>query len=114
MIKFILRFEYLLFFFVSLFLFLQVGGNMIVFLLTLLLLDISAVGYLINPKIGAIIYNLFHNYILGFTMVGLGVLASMNLWVLAGLMVIAHVSMDRFFGFGLKYPDRFKHTHLDG
>jgi hypothetical protein len=31
---------------------------------------------------------------------------------LAGLIMIAHISMDRALGFGLKYPDDFGHTHL--
>jgi hypothetical protein len=29
-----------------------------------------------------------------------------------GLLWLAHIGMDRAFGFGLKYPDSFRHTHL--
>lgn len=32
--------------------------------------------------------------------------------MLAGVILFAHASMDRIFGYGLKYADDFKHTHL--
>jgi hypothetical protein len=32
--------------------------------------------------------------------------------MLAGAIMLAHASMDRIFGYGLKYTDAFKHTHL--
>ncbi len=74
--------------------------------------DASMVGYLFNPRAGAIMYNAVHlravsitAYILG------GVLGIAWLQALA-LIVFAHSSFDRIFGYGLKYPDAFQHTHL--
>ncbi|MBI2443419.1 MAG: DUF4260 family protein [Candidatus Levybacteria bacterium] len=32
-------------------------------------------------------------------------------WLLF-VILLAHVGMDRFLGFGLKYPTHFKQTHL--
>ncbi|MCL4805949.1 MAG: DUF4260 family protein, partial [Anaerolineae bacterium] len=29
------------------------------------------------------------------------------------LIWLAHIGLDRMLGFGLKYPDAFRHTHLD-
>jgi hypothetical protein len=29
------------------------------------------------------------------------------------LIWVAHIGFDRMLGFGLKYPSRFKDTHLD-
>lgn len=31
---------------------------------------------------------------------------------LAGLILLGHSSLDRVLGYGLKYADSFKHTHL--
>ncbi|MCY7293028.1 MAG: DUF4260 domain-containing protein [Ferruginibacter sp.] len=30
----------------------------------------------------------------------------------AGLLFLAHSSFDRILGYGLKYPDNFKHTNV--
>ncbi|BEV02788.1 hypothetical protein CRDW_01620 [Chryseobacterium gambrini] len=30
----------------------------------------------------------------------------------AGIILFAHSAMDRIFGYGLKFEDNFKHTHL--
>ncbi len=30
----------------------------------------------------------------------------------AGILLVAHVGMDRAFGYGLKYPTSFQDTHL--
>ena len=31
---------------------------------------------------------------------------------LPGIILFGHASMDRIFGYGLKFSDNFKHTHL--
>ncbi len=74
--------------------------------------DLGALGYLVNPKIGAWSYNLFHHkavaialWILGWYLPGEALLA-------AGALFFAHSCMDRVFGYGLKYLDDFKSTHL--
>jgi hypothetical protein len=33
--------------------------------------------------------------------------------LLLALIWIGHIELDRMLGFGLKYPTRFKDTHLD-
>jgi Domain of unknown function (DUF4260) len=78
----------------------------------LLLPDLSMVGYLVNPAVGAVCYNLVHHKGLGIV-IGLAGLAlnNQNL-MLAGIILFAHASMDRVAGYGLKYPDSFKHTSL--
>ncbi len=75
--------------------------------------DLAMLGYLVNPRIGAISYNLFHNYVVILLFLGLGYFSGSS-WLLAiGLIWLAHAGMDRFAGYGLKYSDRFKHTHLN-
>lgn len=74
--------------------------------------DIGMLGYVINNKAGAITYNIFHHRGLAITVVALGVFLSIEYVTLAGLLLLAHASFDRIFGFGLKYFRSFKHTHL--
>lgn len=70
------------------------------------------VGYLKNPKLGAIIYNLIHNVVLSISLVLLGVIANIELLILLGLILSAHIGIDRSLGYGLKETTGFKNTHL--
>ncbi len=70
------------------------------------------IGYLINPKIGAWLYNVFHHKLLGILVFMLGVNQSNDLITLAGIILFSHSAMDRVFGYGLKYETAFSDTHL--
>jgi hypothetical protein len=83
-----------------------------VFPATLLLPDLSMLGYIFGPKIGAISYNFFHHKLLAVLLIGLGYLVHMPLAILAGSILLAHAALDRVFGYGLKFFDDFRHTHL--
>lgn len=74
--------------------------------------DIGMLGYIINNKIGAITYNLFHHRGISIATATIGVLTAESYIVLAGLLLLAHASFDRIFGYGLKHYSGFKHTHL--
>lgn len=88
------------------------GGNWLLIIPLLLLPDISAAGYFAGPRIGAITYNLVHNWVPGIAVLGLGIwLASPALLLIAAIL-IAHVGMDRAVGYGLKLPSSFQDTHL--
>jgi len=80
--------------------------------LLLLTPDIGMIGYLVNSKIGSITYNILHFLGLGILFYIVGLYIDSQIIELLGLIIIGHIGMDRFFGFGLKYPDSFKHTHL--
>ncbi len=78
----------------------------------LLVPDVSMVGYLRGPRIGAAAYNAAHTYaapaLLAVASVGLG-------WtpgVPVALIWTAHIGLDRLLGYGLKQPDGFHQTHL--
>ena len=79
----------------------------------ILLPDLGMVGYLINPAVGAVTYNVVHHKGLGFIIGLLGLTTGNQYLMLAGLILFAHSSMDRMLGYGLKYPDSFKHTSLE-
>jgi hypothetical protein len=110
--KNIIRIEEALLFAFSIFLFSQLDFAWWWFPLLLLTPDLSMLGYLHNPKTGAFTYNLIHHKGVGVAAYVLGVLLAQPVLMLAGVILFGHSSMDRIFGYGLKYPDSFHHTHL--
>jgi hypothetical protein len=74
--------------------------------------DIGMLGYLMNSQVGAISYNLFHHkgVALGIYLAGL-LMTSIPLQF-TGLLLFGHSAFDRALGYGLKYSDSFKNTHL--
>jgi len=74
--------------------------------------DIGMLGYLINNKAGAICYNLFHHKGAGVLIFLTGVVFQNVYPMLAGIILFGHSSMDRLFGYGLKYFKGFRFTHL--
>ncbi|MCW8980016.1 MAG: DUF4260 domain-containing protein [Altibacter sp.] len=82
------------------------------FPLLLLLPDIGMLGYVFGPKTGALTYNLLHHKAVAIAFILLGMMLLGDFYTLVGVIMFAHSSMDRVFGYGLKYQDSFKHTHL--
>lgn len=72
--------------------------------------DFSMLGYLVNSRIGAFTYNLFHHRGLALALIATGFLLNMDILITGGLLLAAHSSFDRMLGYGLKFPDHFKHT----
>lgn len=99
-------------FLLSIFLFAQLDYAWWVFPACLLLPDIAMLAYAINPRVGAFWYNLFHHKLIALVVLGVGFVLHMPLLSLAGIILFGHSAMDRIFGYGLKYGDDFKHTHL--
>lgn len=96
----------------SLLLYWKIGGNWLVFAVLLLAPDISAVGYLVNARVGAATYNLFHIALLPSALAAAGVLADNNVILTLALIWFSHINMDRALGYGLKLPSGFGNTHL--
>ncbi len=78
----------------------------------ILLPDIGMIGYMFNARIGAITYNFTHHKGLAAVALIAGWHFSIPFLELAGIILLGHVCFDRVLGYGLKYPDNFKHTHL--
>ena len=74
--------------------------------------DIGMLGYVINPRIGAIIYNLFHYKGIALLIYVTGLSLSNVELQFTGLLLFGHSAFDRMLGYGLKYADDFHNTHL--
>ncbi|MFD2601779.1 DUF4260 domain-containing protein [Flavobacterium suzhouense] len=78
----------------------------------LLVPDLSMIGYAFGNKVGAWCYNIAHHRALAIGVYLLGIYLDNETVQLAGVILFAHSSMDRMFGYGLKLEQGFKFTHL--
>lgn len=92
----------------------QLGGTWGWFAALFLVPDLSMLGYLVGPRVGAASYNAGH------ALVGPAVLALLGFALpvqatslfLAAALWVAHIGFDRMLGYGLKYDSSFFDTHL--
>ena len=110
--KNLLKLEELFLFGLALFLFSKLDYGWGWYALWFFAPDLSMVGYLANPRVGAWTYNLIHHKALAVTLYVLGVLLSIPWLAFAGTILLGHSSLDRVLGYGLKYPESFQATHL--
>jgi hypothetical protein len=93
-------------------LFAHQGGNWLIFALLLFSPDVSMIGYVFNPRVGSITYDIVHFYALPAVLLAVSVAANFSVGIQLALIWFAHIGMDRTCGYGLKYPTEFKDTHL--
>jgi hypothetical protein len=96
----------------ALVLYFDAGYGWLVLLLLILAPDLSALGYLAGPRVGALTYDLAHTYAGPVALGVVGVLAGAGTATQLALVWLAHIGVDRFVGYGLKYPTGFRDTHL--
>lgn len=108
----ILKIEELGMFILGVFLFSQLNYSWWWFLLLILTPDIGILGYVINAKIGAFIYNLCHHKAIAVLVYLLAIYFEFEPMKLIGIILFSHASFDRIFGYGLKFTSSFKDTHL--
>jgi len=82
------------------------------FLALILVPDFSMLGYLFGNKAGAFSYNIFHHKGIAVLLYLIACYLKIETLQLAGVILFSHSSMDRMFGYGLKYEQGFKYTHL--
>ena len=111
-VAWILRIEALALFLAGVIGYLQLNGHPIWLLPLLLAPDLSMVGYVRGPGLGAITYNLVHNLAIALGVLAVGWVTAIAPLALAGAVLVAHVGMDRALGYGLKLPTDFRDTHL--
>lgn len=90
----------------------QFQFSWLLFFLLLFAPDLAALGYLKDNKFGAFLYNLFHTYTIPIILIIISLLIDHQTSLMIAFIWVAHIGMDRLFGYGLKYPTNFKDNHL--
>jgi hypothetical protein len=85
-----------------------------VFLALILVPDLSMLGYLGGPRIGAVAYNVVHTWAVPVLLFAIGWWGGVPLLLPLAFILGAHIGFDRALGFGLKLPTAFRDTHLGG
>ena len=112
MVRALLRLEGLAVLGLSVYGYATIGAAWLWYIVLFLTPDISMVGYFANSQIGSVTYNVVHTYVSSVVLLGTGCALHLPLLTLAGLILAGHIGLDRFLGYGLKYPAAFKHTHM--
>ena len=89
-----------------------VGQGWLLFAALILVPDISMLGYLAGPRIGAYCYNAAHLMVWPLAIIITGYFSATPILIGIGLIWLAHVGIDRALGYGLKYASDFRDTHL--
>lgn len=84
------------------------------FVVLILAPDLSILGYLAGPKVGAALYNAAHSWVVVVALFFFAFYPGGGDPLLLSLPFIlgAHIGIDRALGFGLKHRTGFKDTHL--
>jgi Domain of unknown function (DUF4260) len=88
------------------------GGAWGAFAALFLVPDLSLLGYLAGPRIGAGVYNAGHSHVAPAVLAAVAVLSGNPALLLGSTIWIAHIGFDRMLGYGLKYTSGFRDTHL--
>ncbi|MBM7542605.1 DUF4260 domain-containing protein [Amphibacillus cookii] len=113
MAKLLLHFEGLVVVFISLYFYHLNGFSWWLLILLALAPDLSMLAYLISVRIGAVVYNFFHTYIIPVLLILLAIFIDSAPLLAVCLIWVTHIGVDRLCGYGLKYPTTFKDTHLN-
>lgn len=112
-VRVLLRLEGLGLFVLAVALYSQTHLSWLAFALLFFAPDLSFLGYLAGPRIGAIAYNAAHDTFIPIMLVVGGYFLAANYVVLATALIwLAHIGFDRALGYGLKYEAGFGFTHL--
>ena len=82
------------------------------FALLILAPDLSMVGYLAGPRIGALAYNVVHTWTAPLALFIISWWGGVGFLLPLAFILGAHIGFDRALGFGLKLPTSFRDTHL--
>ena len=112
-IRVLLRLEGLGLLVLAVMLYASTGLSWLAFAILFLAPDLSFLGYLAGPRVGAVVYNIAHDTFVPVVLVVTGYIFAAHIYVLAvALIWLAHIGMDRALGYGLKYSVGFSFTHL--
>lgn len=72
--------------------------------------DLSMIGYVVGPGVGAATYNAGHLYAWPVGLLAAGLTSQAPFATTAALSWIGHIAFDNVVGYGLKLPNGFEHT----
>ena len=111
--KVLIRVESFFIFILALFAFFFVyEGNWILLVILILAPDLSFFAYFGGKEVGASVYNAFHSYVGPLILMVISLYYGNTLATQISMIWFAHIGADRTAGYGLKYTDSFKVTHL--
>jgi Domain of unknown function (DUF4260) len=90
----------------------DLGASWRLFALLFLAPDLFMLGYLLGTRVGARVYNIGHTTLIPAALLVIAYYGGRPALFPFGLIWIAHIGFDRMLGYGLKYEDAFKSTHL--
>ena len=82
------------------------------FALLVLAPDLSLLGYLAGPRVGAILYNIVHTWVAPVVIFAIGWWGNAPDLLPVAFALGAHIGFDRALGFGLKFASGARDTHL--
>ena len=111
----LLRLEGAALFFCGIFFYHSLGAGWVLFVTLVLWPDISLLAYLLNPKLGARLYNLVHTEVLPAILAASSFALHRTFLLAFALIWLCHIGFDRVIDAGLKYSTSgagFNDTHL--
>jgi hypothetical protein len=96
----------------SLLIYWKLSGPWLWYIVLILAPDLFMLGYVGGPRLGAVLYNLGHTWLLPGVLAAVGILAGTSFAVDVGVIWFGHIGVDRLLGYGLKLPTAFQDTHL--
>jgi Domain of unknown function (DUF4260) len=96
----------------TLFAYQHLNASWLLFAVLFLTPDLFMLGFLASPRLGAATYNLAHTLTLPLALFLTSYLKHWPVALAISLIWTAHIAIDRFLGYGLKYPTFFKDTHI--
>lgn len=109
----VLKLEAFAFFVATIWAYYLIDASWWLFIALILVPDVFMIGYLKDAKVGAFVYNLGHVYVAPLLLLVVYILFNIPILLPISLIWLAHISMDRMLGYGLKLESGFKDTHLN-
>jgi uncharacterized protein DUF4260 len=110
--RLLLRIEGLVLFVCAIALYVREDHSILALVLLFLAPDLSFLGLAGGPRVGAVAYDAAHTYVGPILLASVSAIAEWDVGMMLGLIWLAHIGIDRALGYGLRYTDAFRETHL--
>jgi hypothetical protein len=108
----LLRLEGIALFGAAIALYLREDYSILLLVVLFLAPDLSFLGLAGGARFGATTYDAAHTYVGPILLASVALIVEWSGGVQLGLIWLAHIGIDRALGYGLRYLDAFRDTHL--